>query len=40
MKWFGLPISVILPVYRNVNAKESSIIIVLKGMYIFSVISE
>ena len=34
INYFGLPIPITLPVYRNVNYKESSFGIGLKGMYI------
>ena len=40
VKYFGLPVSVNCPVYRNVNDEESSFGIGLNGIYSFSVSSE
>ena len=39
IKYFGLPISVAWPVYRNVNDEETSFGISLKGMYIVIIIA-
>ena len=37
IKYFGLPVSVTWPVYRNVKDEDSSLGIGLKGMYTSSV---
>ena len=40
IKYFGMPISVTRPIYRNINNEESSLGIGLKRMYISSVCSD
>ena len=40
IKYFALQISITWPVYRNINDKQSSLGVGLKGIYISSVSSE